>query len=180
MTPAVTLEERRLAFEARRVSIETLIKIYVEQMQGARHLVLTHLRLMFALGLGALAGVITLYAAMLRFGPAIESLEPHILQVVLALSSLAAMIASALLTAFALQRTADSAVLYLQDPFPNSGPEIDAIFHADTHNEIEILHNLYRTVENGLSIQPKLQLATRLSTILLIIGLFAAGASFLV
>jgi hypothetical protein len=175
-----SLEERRLAFEARRVSIETLIKIHVEQVQSIRHLVMVHLRMMFTLSLGSIAGIVTLYGAVLRFGSTADTKNIGSLSVALGITGLAAMVASAFLAASALQRSADGVMPYLQDPFPNSGPEIDAIFHADTHNELEILHNLYRTVENEFSAQPKLKTGSRLSTALLIVGLLTAGLSFLV
>ncbi|WP_205584535.1 hypothetical protein, partial [Pseudomonas aeruginosa] len=61
-------DERRLVFEARRLTIEALVKIYLEQVSSSRNLVTVYLRLMFTLSLGALAGVITLYGTMLRFG----------------------------------------------------------------------------------------------------------------
>ena len=66
MPVPLSSDERRLAFEARRLAVETLIKVYLEHVTHARHLVTAHLRLMFTLSLGALAGVVTLYGATLR------------------------------------------------------------------------------------------------------------------
>jgi len=62
-------DKRRLAFEARRLTLEILVKIYSEQFAASRDRATIYLRLMFTLSLGALAGVITLYAAMLRLSP---------------------------------------------------------------------------------------------------------------
>lgn len=70
MLPVTPADERRFAFEARRLTIETLVKIYLEQVSVSRGLVTVYLRLMFTLSLGALAGVITLYGAVLRFSAA--------------------------------------------------------------------------------------------------------------
>ncbi|MEZ7186093.1 hypothetical protein QVM19_31795, partial [Pseudomonas aeruginosa] len=59
MSPSPSPDERRLVFEARRLTIEALVKIYLEQVSSSRNLVTVYLRLMFTLSLGALAGVIT-------------------------------------------------------------------------------------------------------------------------
>ncbi|MGV8294745.1 hypothetical protein ACV36C_38550, partial [Pseudomonas aeruginosa] len=68
MSPSPSPDERRLEFEARRLNIEALVKIYLEQVSSSRNLVTVYHRLMFTLSIGALAGVITLYGTMLRFG----------------------------------------------------------------------------------------------------------------
>lgn len=76
-----------------------------------------YLRLMFTLSLGALAGVITLYGTMLRFGTSasISMITP--LEVVLAIAALAALVTSALLSARALQKSAFDVAPLLHNPF---------------------------------------------------------------
>ncbi len=64
----IPLDERRLRFEARRLAVETFVRLHIEQVAASRQFLLTHLRLMFTLSLGALASVVTLYGAGLRLG----------------------------------------------------------------------------------------------------------------
>ncbi|HEJ1874583.1 TPA: hypothetical protein SLV52_003098, partial [Pseudomonas aeruginosa] len=113
-------------FEARRLTIEALVKIYLEQVSSSRNLVTVYLRLMFTLSLGALAGVITLYGTMLRFGTSasISMITP--LEVVLAIAALAALVTSALLSARALQKSAFDVAPLLHNPFPSADSVIDS------------------------------------------------------
>ena len=131
MSPSPSPDERRLVFEARRLTIEALVKIYLEQVSSSRNLVTVYLRLMFTLSLGALAGVITLYGTMLRFGTSasISMITP--LEVVLAIAALAALVTSALLSARALQKSAFDVAPLLHNPFPSADSVIDSIFDAD-------------------------------------------------
>lgn len=180
MPAPLSPDERRLAFEARRLAVETLVKVYLEQVTHARHLVTAHLRLMFTLSLGALAGVVTLYGATLRVGIAngIGALDRS--EVLTGLVALASLVASALLSATALRRAAFEAVSFVHNPFPNAAAEIATIFETDGLNESEILRKLYAAIDKGLEGQPMFKVAARLSTALLIFGLLAAGLSFLI
>lgn len=137
-----------------------------------------YLRLMFTLSLGALAGVITLYGTMLRFGTSasISMITP--LEVVLAIAALAALVTSALLSARALQKSAFDVAPLLHNPFPSADSVIDSIFDADDIDERQILRKLYFALDKTVEHQPPLRLSTRLITLFLIGGLFLTGASF--
>lgn len=139
-----------------------------------------YLRLMFTLSLGALAGVITLYGTMLRFGTSasISMITP--LEVVLAIAALAALVTSALLSARALQKSAFDVAPLLHNPFPSADSVIDSIFDADDIDERQILRKLYFALDKTVEHQPPLRLSTRLITLFLIGGLFLTGASFTV
>lgn len=176
MLPMFSPEERRLAFEARRLAAETLAKVYLEHTQGARQLVMAHLRQMFTLSLGALAGIITLYGTILRFGSANSISAITYYEIALGILGLAALIASALITASALQRAAFDSVNRLS----YQAPEIDVIFRDEALNENEILLKLYVAVSKGLETQVLFKRETRWSVGLLIAGLLAAVTSFLV
>ncbi|NCE83678.1 hypothetical protein [Pseudomonas sp. Q1] len=180
MLPSVTPDSRRLAFEARRLAIETLVKIYLEQVDASRNLVTIYLRLMFTLSLGALAGAVTLYAAMLRFS-AISSLEAiTLLEAICAVLTLGVLVSSAFLSARALQQSAVDAAPFLHNPFPNAGTVIDSIFQSNDLDEQQILNKLYFAINQSIEHQPALRVSARLTTALLILGLFLAGISFLV
>lgn len=179
MPVSMTPDERRLAFEAKRLATETLIKIYLEQVAHARHLITAHLRLMFTLSLGALAGVVTLYGATLRLGAGTGIVTLDRLQVVLGLCALAALVASALLSATALRRAASAALTYVHDPFPGAAAEIAAIFEADELDERQVLRRLYLALDIKSERRPVFRPEAGLSTALLIIGLLLAGAPFL-
>lgn len=180
MPVPLSFDERRLAFEARRLAVETLIKVYLEHVTHARHLVTAHLRLMFTLSLGALAGVVTLYGATLRVGIAngIGTLDR--LEVATGLVSLASLVASALLSATALRRTAIIAVSFVRDPFPKVASEIASIFELGSLDENDVLRKLHHTIDKGLEGPPMFEVEVRWSTSLLVFGLLAAGLSFLI
>lgn len=175
-----TSDERRLAFEARRLAVETLVKIYLEQVAHARHLVTAHLRLMFTLSLGALAGVVTLYGATLRIGIAhgIGALDR--VEVMTGIAALAALVASALLSATALRRAAFDAVSFVYNPFPKAISDIAAIFETRDLDELEVLHKLYVAFGKGVEDQPTFKVQAGLSTTLLVVGLLVAGLSFVI
>lgn len=180
MLPVTPADERRFAFEARRLTIETLVKIYLEQVSVSRGLVTVYLRLMFTLSLGALAGVITLYGAVLRFSAAASLDTITILEAVCAVLALAALVASALLSARALQQSAFDAAPFLRDPFPNAGSVIDSIFDSKDLDEQQIIDRLYFAIGKIVEHQPTPRVSTRLTTIFLIIGLLLTGASLLI
>ncbi|HEC8329788.1 TPA: hypothetical protein RG647_RS15635 [Providencia rettgeri] len=177
--PPVAPEERRLVFESRRLAIEVLVKIYLEQASTTRNLVTVYLRLMFTLSLGALAGLITLYATMLRFSNSsiIDIITP--LETTFAVTALATLVGSALLSARALQKSAFDVSPLIHNPFPGADSAINSIFETDNTDERKILKNLYLALDKSIEHQPPLRLRSRLITILLIIGLFLAGASLL-
>ncbi|WDH44609.1 hypothetical protein PUP66_15905 [Pseudomonas chlororaphis] len=180
MQSVTPLDDRRFAFEARRLTIETLVKIYLEQVSVSRSLVTVYLRLMFTLSLGALAGVVTLYGAILRFSvsPTLNTIT--MLEAISAVMALGVLVASALLSARALQQSAFDAAPFLHDPFPNAGPIIDSIFQLKELDEQQILDRLYFAIGKLVEHQPTLRVSTRLTTTLLVVGLLLTGVSFLI
>jgi hypothetical protein len=180
MQSVTPLDDRRFAFEARRLTIETLVKVYLEQVSVSRSLVTVYLRLMFTLSLGALAGVVTLYGAILRFSvsPTLNAIT--MLEAISAVMALGVLVASALLSARALQQSAFDAAPFLHDPFPNAGPIIDSIFQLKELDEQQILDRLYFAIGKLVEHQPTLRVSTRLTTTLLVVGLLLTGVSFLI
>ncbi|MFK3789172.1 MULTISPECIES: hypothetical protein [Pseudomonas] len=180
MLPVTPAEERRFAFEARRLAIETLVKIYLEQVSVSRGLVTVYLRLMFTLSLGALAGVVTLYGAILRFSVSASLDMITLLEATSAVMALGALVTSALLSARALQQSAFDVAPFLRDPFPNAGSVIDSIFQSKELDEQQIVDRLYFAIGKIVEHQPVLRVSTRLTTVLLILGLLLTGVSFLI
>jgi len=180
MQPVTPTEERRFAFEARRLTLETLVKIYLEQISVSRGLVTVYLRLMFTLSLGALAGVVTLYGAILRFSVSASLDMITLLEAGAAITALGSLVASAMLSARALQHSAFDAAPFLHDPFPNAGSVIDSIFELKDLDEQQILERLYFAIGKVVEHQPTLRVSTRVTTVLLIFGLLMTGASFLI
>ncbi|WCM23655.1 hypothetical protein NDK50_22640 [Paraburkholderia bryophila] len=110
MSHAQALEDRQPHFEACRFAIDTFVKIRLEPIEGARLLLTSHLRMMFTLLLGALAGLITLFASILRFGAVHLHTPGSMVRVRYAMASPASMVASALRSAESMQRaSADAA-----------------------------------------------------------------------
>ncbi|MFD2642783.1 hypothetical protein [Pseudomonas japonica] len=179
MSATTSNDERRLAFEARRLTIEITVKVYLEQVSASRDLVTAHLRLMFTLSLGTLAGVVTLYGAMLRFSSNAGINMITTTAAVTAIFALITLVISALLSARALQRSAFDAAPRLHDPFPNAGAVIDSIFELDDLDEKNILDKLYFALGKTVEHQPALRVSARLTTGLLIAGLLLTGISLL-
>lgn len=180
MRSVIPPDERRLAFEARRLAIETLVKIYLEQISVSRDLVTIYLRLMFTLSLGTLAGVVTLYGAILRFSANTSLSMITMLEAASAVIALGALVASALLSARALQQSAFDAAPFLHNPFPDAGSVIDSIFQLDELDEQQILNKLYFSINKLVEHQPALRVNARLTTAFLIAGLLFTGVSFLI
>ncbi len=180
MLSASQTDERRLAFEARRLTIETLVKIYLEQVSVSRRLVTVYLRLMFTLSLGTLAGVVTLYGAILRFSSPANFEVITLLEVISAVMALGALVTSALLSARALQQSAFDVAPFLRDPFPTAGTVIDSIFQSKELDEQQIVGRLYFAIGKIVEHQPSLRVNARLTTMFLVVGLFLTGISLLI
>ena len=138
-------DDRRLGFEAKRFALETLVKIYLEQSNGSRALVVSHTRVMLTLAIAAMAGFVTVFAAMLRAGSpgAAGWMQPA--PAALALCGLGLLVASALWSTKALSLAAKVATDLLRDPFPTARKELEQMFGAK--NEDIVLDNLVTAVQ---------------------------------
>lgn len=180
MTSPLLLDDRRMRFEARRLALETFVKIHLEHVAGSRQLLLTHQRMIFTLSLGSLAGLVTLYASVLRFGStaADQIYTPaHLLFAAIALVSL---VGAALLSAYSLQRASTEAAQMLSDPFPNFNEALTALFVDASLDEHEIVRHTLEAMDVRLARQPLLGIKMGATTVLLTLGIGAAGLSFVV
>jgi hypothetical protein len=180
MVSITSLEDRRMRFEARCFAIESFLKVHLEHAEGARLLLMNHLRLMFTLSLGALAAVVTLYGAVLRFGlePAAFPLRDQAIAV--AIAALTALVASALLSARSLQRTASKAALLLHEPFPGSEADLERIMSDSDIDETEILTHFVRTITARIEAEPVTRISMTLNVVLLVGGVGLAGSAFFI
>ena len=170
------LEERRIRFEARRLSVETLVKIHLERIEGARQMLLNQVRLMFTLSLGALAAIVTLYGAMLRFQSSGSASVYSKEQIVLAGVSLCFLVLSALMASWTLHRSNMAAANLLANPFPGGEDNLGALFD-DQADERAILVNLAALLDRSLRSQPIIRARTYLNTVVLLLGIASAGAA---
>ena len=177
MSQAQASEDRRLRFEACRFAIDTFVKIHLEHIEGARLLLTSHLRMMFTLSLGALAGLITLYASILRFGSVDLHAPGGMVRVGFAMAALASMVVSALLSAASLQRASADAALLLRDPFPDTDNALTNIFEVDA-DERQNLQSVNQALEARVARHPGFDANTRTPTVLLVVGVVMAGLSF--
>lgn len=180
MVSITTLEDRRMRFEARCFAIEGFLKVHLEHAQGARLLLMNHLRLMFTLSLGALAAVVTLYGAVLRFGLDTTAFPLRQEAVGVAFLALAALVVSALLSARALQRTASKAALLLHEPFPGSEDDLERIMRDTDIDETEILAHFVRTITARIEAEPVTRIGMTVNTLLLVTGVGLAGLAFFI
>lgn len=173
----MTSQDRELRFEARKFALETLVKIYIEQSNGSRALVVSHARVMLTLAIAAMAGFVTVVAAILRGDPnAVGSIQPATAG--LGLFGLALLVASALWATKVLSLAANIATNLLRDPFPTARKELEEMFGA--RNEDIVLDNLVATVEHHIADNVPGNNFGTYATISLVLGITLAAASLVV
>jgi hypothetical protein len=173
--PVILVEDRRLGFEAKMFALETLVKIYLEQTNGSRSLVVSHARVMLTLSIAAMAGFITVLAAILRAGylQAAGWLQP--LPAGLALSGVGLLMASALWSTRALSNASKVATNLLRDPFPTARKELQEMFGAK--NEDVVLDKLVATIQLHIGDTVPSKNFSTYSTLALIAGATLIAAS---
>lgn len=177
--PEIALRERALRLDARKLAVETLVRVHLDSVAGTRQLMLGHQRLMFTLSLGALAGVITLFAAGLRLGAA-QTLPLPPLAAGLALLALAALTASALISAAALQKAARHAAGLLRDPFPGAGDDLELLFSDEQASETVLVSRMLDVLAQRARAEPVVAPRASWTTFLLLVGAVATAAAFTV
>lgn len=174
-TAETAREDRVLGFEARKFALETLVKIYLEQSNGSRALVVSHTRVMLTLALAAMAGFVTVFAAILRTGNPQMAGWMQPIPAGLALSGLALLVASALWATKALSLAARVATNLLRDPFPTARKELEEMFGA--RNEDIVLDNLVAAVQLHIADTAPGGSFSTYATISLVAGTTLAAAS---
>ena len=132
------IEDRRIRFEARKLAVESYIKVHVDRAAGARLLVASYFRLIFTLSLGTLAAIVTLGSAWARFGSTSNTGIGDPVAMALTLSTILTLIMSAVLAANGLRRAVGRSIRSVRDPLPKSGSMIDDSLRKEgvTENEI--------------------------------------------
>ena len=174
------IEERRIRFEARKLAVEVLVKIHLEHLQGSRLLVMNHYRLTFGLSLSAVAGLVTLYAAALRFGAELGSDPASLMRIGFAIFAVSSLVASALLATRALRKVASSSAHLLRNPYPNADAEMTQIFEDPTVDEGVIVQNILKVMKLRVESEPAFNHTTGKNTLLLALGVIFGLAPFLV
>lgn len=177
MSHALLCEERRLVFEAQRFSLEMLIKVHLENAEGARLFLVSHSRMMFTLALGALAAVVTLYAAVLRLGGEKALMTATTVEIALATASLGLLVTGSLFATSALRAAATSAVDLQTDPFSNAEPFIQGLLQSSATNEKVVLDNLVEILMRRLEREKPQPPKTIAIACCLFSGLACAGLS---
>lgn len=177
MTHVLLSDERRLVFEAQRFSLEMLIKIHLEHTEGSRLLLVSHSRMMFTLALGALAAVVTLYAAVLRLGGEKALMTATISEIALAVASLVLLVTGSLLATGGLRTAASSAVDLQANPFRNAEPFIEGLLQPSVKDEKVVLDNLVEALARRLESEKPHPPKTLLISCCLFLGLAFACLS---
>lgn len=135
-------EARKLRFEGRKFALETLVKLHLVQSEATRNLRVGHVKLTFALSLGALAGFLTLISAFARFVddfPTWPNDRGGLLLLALGLGSLMAAAIVAILQYHAtVERSAD----LLLRPYPKAEAEFQSILSEQSLDETAYLDRL--------------------------------------
>jgi hypothetical protein len=136
------IEERRFRFEARRLAVDTYIKVHVERAAGARLLVASYFRLIFTLSLGTLAAAVTLASAWARFGATGPIGHNQTIVLLFSVLAVAALILSAILAANGMRRAAGWSIRSVRDPLPESGSAIEKALGNNDVGENEIFGHI--------------------------------------
>lgn len=174
------IEERRIRFEARKLAVEVLVKIHLEHLQGSRLLVMNHYRLTFGLSLSAVAGLVTLYAAALRFGAELGNDATSLLRIGLAIFAVGCLVASAMLATRALRKVASGSAHLLRNPYPNADVELALIFEDPTVDEGIMVQNIMKVIQLRVEAEPAFNHTTGKNTMLLVLGVIFGLAPFVV
>lgn len=154
-----------------------LIKIHLEHAEGSRLLLVSHSRMMFTLSLGALAGVVTLFAAVLRLGGEKVLATATPLEIILAATSMALLVCGCLIATNALRAAASAAVDLQANPFWNAEAHLDALLKPDETDEKAVLGNLVRALTQRLEYEKPQRPRTRAIACCLVFGLACACMS---
>jgi hypothetical protein len=173
-------DRRRIRFEARKLAVETFVKIHLEHLQGARMLLLNHLRLTFGLSLSAVAGLVTIYGAALRMGVELGSDPASVMRICFAVSAIVILVLSALLATRSVRKVAASIAHLTRQPFPNSDAEMAQIFEDSSADEVVIMENILKVMMLRIASEPSLTPATGVTTVLLIAGVLLGFAPFVI
>lgn len=130
-------EFRKLQFEARRFSMDALIRVQLEQSAGTRALMAGHLRLMFGLSLAAIAGAATMISGLLQAKADEISLREDAVLVVLILLCVAFFMGAAVLALFRSRAVVRQAASLLLDPFPGADNDFKRLLSRPRDNEDE-------------------------------------------
>lgn len=174
------IEERRIRFEAKKLAVEVLVKIHLEHLQGSRILVMNHYRLTFGLSLSAVAGLVTLYAAALRFGAELGSDPTSLLRIGLGIFAVSCLVASAMLATRALRKVASLSAHLLRNPFPGAEAELAQIFEDNSTDEGTIVQNILKVMKLRADSEPAFNHTTGKNTLLLAFGVIFGLAPFVV
>lgn len=173
--PVMLVEDRRLGFEAKMFALETLVKIYLEQTNGSRALIVSHTRVMMTLSIAAMAGFVTVLAAILRAGylQAAGWMQP--IPAGLALGGVGLLMASALWSTKALSNASKVATNLLRDPFPTARKELEEMF--GTKSEDIVLDNLVSAVQLHVADTVPSRNFSTYATLALVVGVALIAAS---
>lgn len=141
------IEDRRIRFEARKLAIESYIKVHVDRAAGARLLVASYFRLIFTLSLGTLAAIVTLGSAWARFGSTSDTGIGDPVAIALTFSTIVTLVFSAVLAANGLRRAVGRSIRSVRDPLPISGNTIDDSLRKDGSNENEIFGHIMDSID---------------------------------
>jgi hypothetical protein len=147
MSDEANLEDRRIRFEARKLAIETYIKVHVERASGATMLVASYFRLIFTLSLGTLAAVVTLGTTWARFGRpnALNLNDPRTVAASMAAGTF--LIVSAVLAANGLREAAGGSLKSVRDPLPENGTDIETALVQRDITEHDIFRHMVKAID---------------------------------
>lgn len=143
-------EARRLRFEGRKFALETLIRFHMVQVETGRNLRVGHVKLTFALSLGALAGFLTLIGAFARFVESFPVWPADRTGIMLLLAGLGCLMVGALVAILQYRTTIDRSADLLHRPYLGAEAAFQDLIGDPTLDETAALDRLSAILRNRM------------------------------
>ena len=178
--PIDPAEARKLHFEARKFAIETLVKMNLAQLEATRNMRVGHVKMTFALSLGALASFLTLVSAFARFTDDYPEWPEDRVGILLLVFSLGLLLAAAIAAISQYKAAVDRAADQLFRPYPSAETEFADLLSGRPQDEIALLDRLSTILKTRTEDPRQHQPASSLVLMLALVGIIAGGVSLAV
>jgi hypothetical protein len=174
------IEAQKLQFEARKFSLEMLIKMYLTQLEATRNLRVGHVKMTLALPFGALAGFLTVLAALARFTDDYPVWPEDRLALILLFVALGSFLTAAVVAISQYRAAVDRAADQLFHPYPGAETEFEDILFGRANSEEAYLDRLSIILQARTQDKRQHQRASSAVLLLTILGATAGTAALMI
>lgn len=163
-------ERRTLRFEARKFALESLIRIYLAQLDASRNLRVGHVKLTFALSVGTLAGFLTLISAFARFIDDFPTWPADMAGLSILAFGMSCLVVAAAVAITQYRATVERSADMLLRPYPDAEADVHAILAGEPTNEMDYLDRLSAILRARTQDARQYQPPSSMVLVLIIIG----------